>query len=896
MTKLDIYLRFTTKPGQTIKVFGNILELGSNNPQNAVNLQYINSAFWKLKLILSTETIDAIAKINYHYILEDEQGLQVQDWGVHRQIDLRNLTYPTIVIDSWNEIGATENTFYTAPFKNIFFNNKSKTNFPTTTPKGIYFIAISPVLKTGESISILGNIDALGNWNYNSALKMNFDGHYWSASIENHQSTATIEYKYVIFDASENFIRYEHGPNRNFKHLPLTNKPMIVQDGYVRLYNTSWKGAGIAIPVFSLRTKNGLGVGEFTDIKLLVNWAKKVSIKMVQLLPVNDTTRTHTYMDSYPYAAISAFALHPLYVNLESIAGKKHANKIKSILSPTETLNASKGVDYDAVMKLKWKGLSILFDACHNETFNSDDYKAFFQQNKYWLVPYAAYSYLRDLYGSANPSDWGKYAVFNEELIKELCDCYAASFSKIALHFFIQYQLHCQLKEAHDYANEQGIILKGDIAIGVHRNGVDAWMQPNLYNLDMQAGAPPDDFAITGQNWGFPTYNWKTMKQDGYAWWQQRFKQMSCYFDAFRIDHILGFFRIWSIPSHAVEGIMGRFVPAIPIHRDEITQKSIGLDTDRLCSPYITDLVLCEMAIGRENEIMHFLIPSDGSYIFKPEFLTQRKIETYFSSLPDNEENQILKQILFNLHSNVILWKDENRHGYFHFRFNAANTLSYKHLGDLEKKHLWDLYVDYFFKRQDKIWHEEAMEKLPALKRSTDMLVFGEDLGLVPTCLPGVMTSIGILSMEVQRMPKHLESSFFNPSQAPYLSVVTPSTHDMSTLREWWEENRGKSQQFYNEQLRQFGSAPYFADTPIIKSIVLQHLWSPAMWSIFQLQDLFAMNENLRIEKPTEERINIPGDSKHYWKFRMSINIEDLLMQEDFNKELSSLIQLSGRN
>jgi 4-alpha-glucanotransferase len=894
--KLDLYIRFTTRPGQNIKVFGNIPELGSNDPENAVPLVYINTAFWKISLLLSKETIDTKSIINYNFILEDEHGLHVQDWGIHRHIDLINLAHPSIIIDSWNDMGAIENTFYTAPFRNIFLSEMSETHVSLTPLKGIHFIAISPVLNKGESISILGNIPALGNWNHDSALKMNFDGQQWTAFLDDHQSTASIEYKYIVSDASGDFIRFEHGPNRNFKLLPITNENIIVQDGYVRLDSSSWKGTGIAIPVFSLRSNNSLGVGEFSDIMLLVDWAKKVSIKMVQLLPVNDTTSSHTYLDSYPYAAISAFALHPLYINLEKIAGKKYLKSIQPLLLQGESLNTLPSVDYDAVMILKWKALEILFDAMHESVFDSKDFKAFFIQNKYWLIPYAAYSYLRDLNGSSNPDTWGRYSNFNEPLINELSAKGSKEYVKISVHYFIQYQLHCQLKEAHDYANENGIILKGDIAIGVHRNGVDAWMQPELYNLDMQAGAPPDDFAVTGQNWGFPTYNWKTMKHDGYAWWQQRFKQMSYYFDAFRIDHILGFFRIWSIPSNAVEGIMGHFVPSIPVHRDEITQKGIGFDTDRFCSPYITDSVLLEMAIGREKEVKHFLIPYNGSYKFKPEFQTQRKIENYFSSMPDSEENQLLKQTLFNLHSNVILWKDENRHDHFHFRFNAADTLSYKHLGDHDKKHLWDLYVDYFFKRQDDEWREEAMEKLPALKRSTDMLVCGEDLGMVPSCLPGVMSSIGLLSMEVQRMPKQLESSFFNPFHAPYLSVVTPSTHDMSTLREWWEEDRGKSQQFYNEQLGQHGSAPYFADAHLIKSIVLQHLWSPAMWSIFQLQDLFAMNQDLRLEKPSDERINIPGDSKHYWKFRMKINIEDLLIQDDFNNELSSFIKMSGRN
>jgi 4-alpha-glucanotransferase len=531
----------------------------------------------------------------------------------------------------------------------------------------------------------------------------------------------------------------------------------------------------------------------------------------------------------------------------------------------------------------------------NKDVFKSKAYQEYFKQNVHWLKPYAAYCYLRDLKGIANPSKWGKYSTYSEGLIDELENKEPAIKYEIEKHYFIQYQLHLQLKEAHDYANKHGIVLKGDIAIGVHRNGVDAWMAPALYNLDMQAGAPPDDFAVSGQNWGFPTYNWKTMYENGFAWWKQRFMQMSYYFDAFRIDHILGFFRIWSIPSHAVEGIMGHFVPAIPVHRNEFESKGIFFETDRFCKPYINDAVIQQMATGNETAIKHFIYFVDGSYIFKEEFNTQRKIESYFASLKSTEQHDVLKQQLYNLHSNVILWKDENDHDAFHFRFNAADTISYAHLEDHLKHPLWELYVDYFFKRQDAIWKVEAMEKLPALKLATDMLICGEDLGLVPACVPGVMKTLGFLSMEVQRMPKETNINFFDSTNANYLTVVTPSTHDMSTIREWWEEDRGKSQQFYNNQLGQYGTAPLYAEPFIVKAVILQHLWSPAMWAVFQLQDLFGMDGNIRLENPADERINVPGDSKHYWQYRMHVNIEDMIQDDVFNTELLEMIQKSGR-
>ena len=175
------------------------------------------------------------------------------------------------------------------------------------------------------------------------------------------------------------------------------------------------------------------------------------------------------------------------------------------------------------------------------------------------------------------------------------------------------------------------------------------------------------------------------------------------------------------------------------------------------------------------------------------------------------------------------------------------------------------------------------------------MLICGEDLGMVPKTVPEVMSYLGFLCMEVQRMPKKLNTHFLNPAHSSYLTVVTPSTHDMSTIREWWLEDKKSSQTFFNQELWQYGEAPHDANIHIVKSIILQHLASPAMWAVFQLQDLFAMDESLRLVDPYKERINIPGDAKHYWRYRMPIEIEDLRKNKKYNELLNYFITSNGR-
>jgi 4-alpha-glucanotransferase len=462
----------------------------------------------------------------------------------------------------------------------------------------------------------------------------------------------------------------------------------------------------------------------------------------------------------------------------------------------------------------------------------------------------------------------------------------------------VQFHLHLQLKEAADYASKNGVVLKGDIPIGVYRYGCDAWMAPELYHMDQQAGAPPDDFAVKGQNWGFPTYNWQKMQEDDFSWWQQRFQQMSNYFAAFRIDHILGFFRIWSIPMHAVEGGLGHFVPAIPVNIIEFSQKNIWFDYQRYCQPFITDEILSEI-FGQLNEKVKstFLIANDhDSYDLEMQFATQRQVARYFETVEPSDENAIIQQGLFDLISNVIFLEEENSQGtLFHFRIAMDNTSSFRYLDAGLKRQLKDLYINYFYQRQDDFWKKEAMHKLPYLKATTNMLICGEDLGMVPHPVPEVMKQLGILSLEIQRMPKDMRKEFFHPNDAPYLSVITPSTHDMSTIRGWWEEDRNKTQRFFNNELGQPGAAPFFCEAWINRAIILQHLYSPAMWSIFQLQDLLGMDETLRRNDPHEERINIPADPKHYWRYRMHITLEQLIKEKTFNLELQEYISNSGR-
>ncbi len=894
--KIQFYLRFFTQYGQSLFVSGNCAALGNNDPAAALPMQYLTDEFWTVTIELDKSFEN---DLQYHYILKNEQGEQVVEWGNDRVIDVLKLNAGELtLIDTWNHEGEFENAFYTQPFQQVLLKKQKPTKSkPQKTITHIFKVK-APLLNEDERLCIAGSNEALLKWETDEPVLMQCDGNWWTVKLNFLNESFPVAYKYGVFNIkTKSFVGFEKGNNRILYDSYGKKKISIIHDGFAQLPNNTWKGAGVAIPVFSLRTQNSLGVGEFTDLKKLVDWAKRVNLKLIQILPVNDTTANHTWQDSYPYAAISAFALHPLFLNIEQVAGSATHPIVKSIRKKQKELNDLPVMDYEAVMKVKWAAAKELYQEQKKAMHEDALFFEFFELNRHWLVPYAAFSYLRDKYKTPDFNQWKSHSVYNEHALLEFADPSKKHYDEIAIYYFIQYHLHLQLKDATDYAHNNGIVVKGDIPIGIYRNSCDAWVEPELYNMSMQAGAPPDDFAVKGQNWGFPTYNWQRMAEDNFKWWRQRFEQMSTYFDAFRIDHILGFFRIWSIPMHAVEGIMGYFVPALPVHINEFGQQGMWFDYQRLCRPFINDSVLAELTGGDTELLKPYLNAlDDGRFELKEEFNTQRKVEHYFEQLEKNELNSRIKQGLFDCISNVIFFEAEGSNGQqFHFRISMSSTISFKYLDADAKAKLEALYINYFFRRQDDFWRKEALAKLPNLKRSTDMLVCGEDLGMVPDCVPDVMKQMGMLSLEIQRMPKDPMKQFFHPGDAPYLSVVTPSTHDMSTIRGWWEEDRTQTQKFYNSELGQFGEAPYYCEPWIVQRIINQHLYSPAMWSIFQIQELLGMSAKLRRENPNDERINIPANPKHYWRYRMHLSLEELMKEEEFNQELKGYVISSGR-
>lgn len=900
--KVKFRINYHTTWGQNLFVIGSCKELGNYKSEETLPMNYSHDGNWEAEVDIDSKNTK---QFSYSYLIKNESEENIlREWGEARKLSLTKSRTSVVIEDAWKPNKDAENALLSHAFAgNLFKRNRPKKE-KSAKNTNCRLQLIAPRIQQDQSFCILGSCKSLGAWNPDKAIIMqDSDFPVWKADIQLNDNE--FEYKYGIYDHKQKkLVAWELGENRFLvRDKESKNEIIIKTDLKFRFPFGTWKGAGVAIPVFSLRTENSYGVGEFMDIKLLIDWAVKTDLKIVQILPVNDTIATHTWTDSYPYAAISVFALHPIYLNLPTMGALKEKKVMNRFIKKGKELNALKEIDYEAVMNLKSPYYKKLYDQNKKQFLKDKGYNEFFEENKEWLVPYAAFSRLRDLYKTPDFTKWGVHAQFDASKIEALVDPKNEDYDDYAVHYFIQYHLHLQMQEVADYARKKGVVLKGDIPIGIYRNSTDAWVEPKLYNMDMQAGAPPDAYAIAGQNWGFPTYNWEEMAKDNYAWWRKRLSKIATYFDAYRIDHILGFFRIWEIPRDSVEGLLGRFNPAIPMFKYELEGNGLHFNYDRFCRPYIREYMLDELFGGYKEKVKNtWLNKGEGDfYQLKEDFDTQRKVEMYFSEMLEKGAGQEyiakIKSGLFTLISNVLLLEDRNSNGEgFHPRIALHYTYSFRELDDASKDALDKIYIHYYYERQEQYWREKAMVKLPAIINATNMLVFGEDLGMVPDCVPGVMDELGLLNLEIQRMPKGTDHEFSQPTDSNYLSVVSPSCHDMSTIRAWWEEDEERTQRFYNNILGHFGTAPQLCESWICREVIIQHLHAPAMWAIFPIQDLIAMDEKLRNENPTAEQINEPSNPNHYWRFRFHMSMEDLIKATDFNKMLNELVTLSGRD
>ena len=867
---ISFNIEYKTYFGQQLYVAGSIPELGKWDYSRALPMKYSEGGNWKANIKTLQGTF------SYKYILKSPSGILVEV-GEPRTISTIGRFGNIVLQDMWQ--GSSDHSaFLSAPFANVFYRRKSlKSPVESNFVKELVIRVTAPLVQSEDSISICGESDALGNWNPLKALPMRpVSGCRWEVALDASRLPEVVRFKFIKL-IGESACIWEACDNR------VLEIPVLAKGGSIRYEcgvttfpPRTPRFAGVAVPVFSLRSKEGYGIGDFSDIRKLVDWATITQQSIIQLLPINDTWSTGTWTDSYPYSGISIMALHPIYINPSLVGKVDDIAKLKKFESERRALNALETLDYERVLHLKDAWCRTLFEQNGDSFMEDPGFQEFFEGNREWLLPYAAFCVLRDKYDTADFSRWEKYSIYDRKKVDTLWKN-VRSGREMRYYVYLQHHLHLQMLDARDYAHSRGIAIKGDIPIGITPQSVEAWSEPHYFNMDAQAGAPPDDFSVKGQNWGFPTYNWARMAEDGYSWWKRRFTKMAEYFDAYRIDHVLGFFRIWQVPSNQVLGLMGHFNPAMPYSYEDMISRGFDFRYDRHATPFIRYYMLREMFGDRCQMVQETFLDSNELDVFtlKPEFSNQKLIEAWFEGKEDNE----LKDGIMALAGEVLFVEDPHNFGCFHPRISAQYTYSYQALSEEEKSAFNRLYDEFFYTRHNSFWQEAAMRRLPQLITATNMLTCAEDLGMIPACVPPVLEQLKILTLEIQRMPKEVGVNLGNPAYYPYLSVCATGTHDTSTLRGWWLERYGEDCPSHH-----------------CEDIVDSHLNSPAMLTILPLQDWFSLDDSLRVEDPESERINIPSNPKHYWRYRMHLTLEELFAKTQFNSHIAHKVILSGRS
>ena len=738
------------------------------------------------------------------------------------------------LFDQWYDSSDNE-PFYSSLFTESVFRRPAPQKTISLGQGQILLEVEAAQIRTTEQVAIVGAHPLLGRWDTRQALTLNdANAPLWRITLP--REVMGSEYKFVIIDSATYSLKcYETGENRL---IPTSQSECAMVRGLrLRDERNRWRGAGVAIPVFSLRSDKDWGVGEFSDLKAMADWAAEVGMSIIQVLPVNDTTTSGTWHDSYPYNAISSFALHPLYISPGEVvksccryADPATRQMLREVLEKYSVqgarLNKEPQLNYEASYRLKQRFLREIYALCGEKILASRGFIRFYKQSQEWLLPYAVFCTLRDKH-SAEKQKWGELENYDPSLATQYAQHKA---KRVGYYYFVQYMLDAQLTDVRNYAHSKGVTLKGDIPIGVAPTSVDVWCATHLFNLSASAGAPPDAFAEEGQNWGFPTYNWARMREDGYAWWCARLRKMARYFDAYRIDHILGFFRIWEVPRSEHSAILGYFNPSKPLSEEEISAAGFTFDA-------------IQHTTNAEN-------PKDVLFIRYP------YADGYTPRIEGYKTDMFL-------------------------RLSPEQQSAYMHLHE-----------EFFYRRHNEFWRENAMRRLPALMQSSRMLTCGEDLGMIPACVPEVMAQERILSLEIERMPKQMGLAFGDTRHYPYLSVAATSTHDMSTIRGWWREDAALTQRYWSEVLRNAGTAERECSGQTAERIIEREMLSGAMFAILPLQDWLAIDEHLRHQDPDAERINIPADPNHYWRYRMHLTLEQLRSEQEFNKRVRSLVAL----
>lgn len=674
------------------------------------------------------------------------------------------------------------------------------------------------------------------------------------------------------------------------------------------------KLTGVVVPLGALYSKNNPVIGEFSDLIPFGKFCKEAGLKVIQLLPVNDSGT-----QSSPYSALTAFAIHPIYITLSAIPGftelyqsdKKFAADWDSFVKAHKY---GSRYNYDEILNSKIYFLQKLFESTGIfKTLKPDQTLSTFIKNNGWLKPYCVYKCLKWDYMQASWKEWKKEdQSFDSKKIEQYWKD-KTKLGSLLFYAWCQQIASNQFENAVKELHKMGLLLKGDLPILMNEDSCDAWYNPEFFNQNLRAGAPSDGENPAGQNWGFPTYNWKNLAAGNYSWWKDRLTVAQKYYDAYRLDHILGFFRIWAIPEGDCNALNGHTEPYAAIKKEELYEA--GFDDDRirwLSKPHIPTSCIQEITNDYEKahkvlEIFCNQLPDEELWLFKdsikgssqfwstvlPETFTKEEQEKIKSKLTEYWSNRTLHEIAKN--KLVPMW-------------TYKSSTSWGTLNDKEKQFLEDTFTE-LNDKNEKLWQKQAENIFTSVFDGVKMIPCGEDLGVGIACVPKTMKKHNILGLRVVRWSRYWEKEnqpYVDFKDYEPLSITTTSVHDSSTLRGWYEEignyEKGgfdrlnhlfdsKNTELVSASLCNGKSSEKTDFTPETAFECLKKCAkSASIWYINPLQDYLYMNKKYWLKNAQDERINVPGSVNSFnWTYRMPVSIDELLNDKEIIKKINSI-------
>jgi 4-alpha-glucanotransferase len=664
--------------------------------------------------------------------------------------------------------------------------------------------------------------------------------------------------------------------------------------------------SGIVVPLSAIRSEASPGCGEFADLERIGDLAAAWGYDLVQLLPVNDSG-----FQSSPYFALSAFALNPIYIRIADLAeiaadgseklgdGPVPAAMAAEFRAQAEALvRRYAGYDrvpYASLLKEKLALLRKVWDAASASSGGASrslltELETWIEANP-WIRGYAAFVALKAQDGERPWWEWSRYQDPTDSDIAALWRD-RALVEELRFWAWLQMRAAGQFLSAAKYLAEKGIALMGDIPILMNKDSADVWAKRRFFRLELAAGAPPDMYASMGQNWGFPIYDWEALEREGYSFWNERLVEADKYYSCYRIDHVLGFFRIWALSDREITGAQGHFVPEVPIRLDELA--SMGFPPERIrwmSLPHIPlwRLVQSSGESAARGAIFAALdrIGEENLYLFKPSIHGEKDIEALPSISPAARDCLLAA------------WRDralfEYGEGQFTRTWSYGTSSCWPTLSDRERASLESLFRKKAVE-SEALWTTTGARLLGALSGAVPMLACAEDLGSVPDCVPAVLADLGILGLRVMRWARRWadEGQPYVPVAAyPELSVACPSVHDSSSLREWWENeaDRGRTWGFASASLeRDLGPCPDHLGAEQVEILLELIARSNSRFAAYPIQELLAMSDELRPVDPKSERINVPGTvGADNWSYRMPWSVDALLADKKLTARARSL-------